>query len=139
MQKFNSQYYNFDDNLHEKSNSSNVLCTSLVSINIRSVPKNVACVFSKFHGWTLDIVRMCETRLNAAIKPLYTLPTHQTFFNSRYTKGGGTLPHIRNNLKASKLVDLSLSLSVFESVFVQVILSERIVLLEMYIDLRMES
>ena len=70
--------------------------------------QNVAFFFSEFDGYTLDIVGMCETRLNAAIEPLYTLPTHQAFFDSRDTNEGGTLLHIRNNLKASKSEDLSL-------------------------------
>ena len=123
VQKFNSKYYNLDNNLYGNTNSRNALCTSLVSVNICSVPKNVAGFLSEFHGCTLDIVGMCETSLNAALEPLYALPTHQTFFISRNTKGAGTLLHFRNRLKASKLEDLSLSFSFIESVFVQVILS----------------
>ena len=77
VQKFNSQYYNFDDNLYEKFDSSNAMCTSLVSVIIC---KNVASFFSEFHGSTLDVVGICETRSNAALEPRYTLPTNQAFF-----------------------------------------------------------
>ena len=84
----------------------------MVSVNICSVPENVAGFFSEFHGCTLDIVGMCKTRLNAAVEPY-----------SRDRKGGDTLLHFRNNLKASILEDLSLSFYFIEYVFVQAILS----------------
>ena len=120
---FSSNYFDFDQHLLQNLGRKDEQSISLLSINISSVPKHVDEFVADFHDYSLDVIGMCETRLNVALEPLYTLPSYNTFFNSRNTKGGGTLLHISEKLKASELASLTFTLPYFESVFVLVQLS----------------
>ena len=114
-----STYFNFDDALEQKLGKDRNCCLSLVSINIRSVPKNSEVFFADFHRYNLDVVGMCETRLNADLEALYSIQNYNTFFSSRDTNGGGVLLHVRNQFKPNKIVSLSIKSPFIESVFVE--------------------
>ena len=120
---FSSNYFDFDQHLLQNLGRNDEQSISLVSLNISSVPKHLDKFVADFIDCSLDVIGMCETRLNVDLEPLYTLPSYNTFFNSRNTQGGGTLLHICEKMKSSELTNLTLTLPYFESVFVLVQLS----------------
>ena len=58
-------------NLPQNSGKNYEQSTSLVSITIRSVPRHIDKFVADFHDCSLDIIGMCENRMNVELEPLY--------------------------------------------------------------------
>ena len=120
---FSSDYFDFYQHLPQSLGRNDEQSISLVPISIRSLPWNVDKFVADFHDFSLDVIGVYETRLKVELKPLCTLPSCNTFFNSRNPQDGGTLLHISEQMKSSELANLTLTVPYFECVFVLVQLS----------------
>ena len=93
---------------------------SLISLNIRSIPKNLDEFFTDFHSCNFDVIGLCETRLSEAIYPLYKLPGYDLFCKNRNNLGGGVLLFIKSKYQISVIDEISIMESYLETIFVQV-------------------
>lgn len=94
---------------------------SILLLNIRSMTTN----FSYFVDTILtthayyNILGFTETRLDADIAQLYTLPGYNMFTNNRNRYGGGVAIYIFDNLKSTQVNDYCLMDSYIESLGIE--------------------
>ena len=86
---FVSSKYTFLENLKEV-NKGNVF--NILNFNIRSVPKNLQLFLDVcFHELPtkIDVLTLCESRLDDSIANLYKIPGYNMFHQPRSRDGGG--------------------------------------------------
>ena len=102
------------------------LCTEshlkLFTMNIRSISTN----FQYFKDTVLsgsvtyDVLGFTETRLDADISPLYTLPTYEMYTNDRNRYGGGVAVYVSKRFSGYKVDECNRMETFIESVGVEV-------------------
>lgn len=104
-------------------------CLSIVSLNIRSVPRNLHDEFLldfSHHIVNIDVFAFCETRLSSDLCDLYAVPEFKLFSNPRNTSGGGVALYVRNKYRATMIQNMCLMCPSIETVVVQFIHFERV-------------
>ena len=69
---------------------------------------------------THDVFGFTETRLDAGISPLYTLPAYEMFTNDRNRYGGGVTVYVSNRYTGCKVYECNRMETFIESVGVEV-------------------
>ena len=114
--KVDSNYYEIDE-VSLPNNREEIL--SLVSLNIRSVPKNYDEFFMDFGSTKFDIIEFSETRLNEPIQNLYRPKNYDMFCTNRNISGGGVLLYVDKKFNSRLIGEISRMETFIESVFVQ--------------------
>ena len=104
---------------------------NILTFNIRSISTN----FQYFKDTMLsdnisyDVLGFTETRLDADISPLYTLPSHEMFTNNRNKYGGGVAVYVSKRYSGYKVNEFNRMETFIESVGVELKLNDKLVLL----------
>ncbi len=115
---FPKSVYTFLDNFSPLCNNSDF---NLLTLNIRSMSTN----FQYFKetvlsdNITYDVLGFTETRLDAGISPLYTLPSYEMFTSDRNRFGGGVALYVSNRYTSSKVNEYNRMETFIESVGVE--------------------
>lgn len=96
---------------------------NIISYNISSVPQHLDSFLDQCinpSGVSMDIVGVCETRLNDTICNMYNIDHYLSFFQSRSTQGGGIGIFLHNKFQGIKINNASLQLQHIESLFISI-------------------
>lgn len=102
--EFPKSEYIFLDDFPLRSNNTELY---LLIYNIRSISSNFQYFLDTVLSCQInfDVLGLTETRLNAYISPLYTLPEYEMFTNNRNRFGGGVVIHISSKFASFNITD----------------------------------
>lgn len=96
----------------------------IFSYNISSVPQHLDSFFEQCFnpsGVQVDVVGLCETRLNDNICNLYTLDNYSSFFQNKSTLSGGVCIYLYKNFQGVKISNACLQLPHIETLFIEIL------------------
>ena len=96
----------------------------IFSYNISSVPQHLESFFDQclnLFNIQIDVIGLCETRLNDSICNLYKLDNYSSFFQNKSTQGGGVCIYLHNNFQGVKITNVCLQLPHIESLFIEIL------------------
>lgn len=95
----------------------------ILSYNICSIPKHLDSLSDQYLSSSttdLDVIGLCETRLNDNICNLYKLGDYIPYFQNKSTQSGGLAMYLHSKFQGEVIKPVCLQLSHIESLFVNV-------------------
>ena len=95
----------------------------ILFFNIGSIPSHLdefreQCLSTL--GFDVDVIGLCETRLNDSLEPLFQLINYNGNFKSKSTSGGGLAIYIHEKFHYEPMNNVSLQMPHLQSLFVKV-------------------
>lgn len=106
-------YHNFPNN-----------SLKILSYNINSIPQHLESFFDQclnLSGVKLDVIGLCETRLNDSICNLYNLENYSSFFQNKSTHSGGVCLYLHNKFQGVKINNACFQLGHIDSLFIEIL------------------
>ena len=95
----------------------------LLAYNISSVPQYLDSLYDqclKGFSVSLDVIGLCETRLNDNICNLYQLDSYLPHFQNKSTQSGGLAIYLHNKFQGVVIDNVSMQLPYIETLFIKI-------------------
>lgn len=113
--------YIFPNEFPTKLPANNYL--KILSFNICSVPKHFDSLFDQYlipNNIELDVIGLCETRLNNYTCNLYKLDNYSCYFQNKNSQGGGLAIYLHSKFQGVMMKSVCLQLPHIETLFINI-------------------